>query len=72
MIDWYYRRQRRPLLDYLIHLGLYDAAFDETGILQRYATPLVERYRQHIFAVESRMRNLSSIGNYDQTHYCHR
>lgn len=48
MFDWNYRRQRRPLANYLIHLGLYDAAFDEAGILQRHSTPLVERYRQHI------------------------
>ncbi|MEZ4727803.1 MAG: family 1 glycosylhydrolase [Caldilineaceae bacterium] len=48
MIDWFYRRQRRPLANYLIHLGLYDAAFDDAGILQRHNTPLVERYRQHI------------------------
>jgi beta-glucosidase len=48
MVDWFYRRQRRPLANYLIHLGLYDTAFDEAGVLQRYSTPLVERYRQHI------------------------
>ena len=48
MVDWYYRRQRRPLSTYLIHLGLYDAAFDEAGVLQRHETPLVGRYRQHI------------------------
>ena len=48
MVDWYYRRQRRPLANYLIHLGLYDAAFDEAGVLQRHETALVARYRQHI------------------------
>ncbi|MCE7986236.1 MAG: glycoside hydrolase family 1 protein [Caldilinea sp. CFX5] len=48
MIDWFYRQQRRPLANYLIHLGLYDGAFDEAGVLQRYSTPLVERYRNHI------------------------
>lgn len=48
MVDWVYRRGRRPLADYLIHLGLYDAAFDEAGVLQRHATPLVERYQQHM------------------------
>jgi beta-glucosidase/6-phospho-beta-glucosidase/beta-galactosidase len=48
MVDWAYRRGRRPLSQYLIHLGLYDAAFDETGTFQRHATPLVARYQQHI------------------------
>jgi len=48
MVDWVYRRGRRPLQDYLIHLGLYDSTFDEAGILQRHTTPLVARYQQHI------------------------
>lgn len=48
MVDWFYRHQRRPLANYLIHLGLYDGAFDEAGVLVRNATPLVTRYQQHI------------------------
>ena len=28
MVDWAYRTGRRPLTDYLMHLGLYDSAFD--------------------------------------------
>lgn len=48
MVDWAYRRGRRPLKDYLIHLGLYDSAFDSQGILRRRKTPLVKRYQQHI------------------------
>jgi len=48
MIDWAYRKGRRPLKDYLIHLGLYDSAFDSKGILRRHKTPLVKRYQQHI------------------------
>jgi len=48
MIDWAYRKGRRPLKDYLIHLGLYDSAFDSKGILRRRKTPLVKRYQQHI------------------------
>jgi beta-glucosidase len=48
MVDWVYRRGRRPLSDYLLHLGLYDAAFDEADILQRHATPLVARYQHHM------------------------
>ncbi len=48
MIDWEYRKGRRPLKDYLIHLGLYDSAFDSKGVLRRHKTPLVKRYQQHI------------------------
>jgi beta-glucosidase len=48
MIDWAYRGGRQPLARYLLHLGLYDAAYDGEGVLQRHATPLVARYRQHM------------------------
>jgi beta-glucosidase len=48
MIDWSYRKGRRPLKDYLIHLGLYDAAFDSKGVLRRRKTPLVKRYQRHM------------------------
>ena len=48
MIDWAYRKGRRPLKDYLIHLGLYDSAFDSKGVLRRHKTPLVKRYQRHI------------------------
>lgn len=48
MIDWAYRKGRRPLASYLIHLGLYDAAFDADGILRRARTPLVDRYQAHM------------------------
>jgi len=47
MVDWAYRVEDRPLDDYLLHLGLWDAAFDENRILQRHSTPLVERYRNY-------------------------
>ncbi len=47
MIDWAYRRGRKPLDKYLIHLGLYDAAFDETGVLRRHRTSLVDRFQAH-------------------------
>jgi hypothetical protein len=50
MFDWKYRRGRRPLADYALHLGLYDCAFDSRGVFRRRATPLVERYRSHIAA----------------------
>jgi hypothetical protein len=48
MIDWAYRRGRKPLNMYLIHLGLYDAAFDETGVLHRHRTALVDRFQGHM------------------------
>jgi beta-glucosidase len=48
MVDWAYRKGRRPLKDYLLHMGLYDSAFDSRGILRRRRTPLVERYQQQI------------------------
>jgi beta-glucosidase len=48
MVDWAYRSGRRPLKEYLIHLGLYDSAFDTKGILRRHKTSLIKRYQQHI------------------------
>jgi hypothetical protein len=48
MVDWAYRKGRRPLEDYLIHLGLYDSALDSKGILRRHKTSLVKRYQEHM------------------------
>lgn len=48
MVDWAYRKGRRPLEDYLIHLGLYDSAFDSRGILRRHKTSLVKHYQEHM------------------------
>lgn len=48
MVDWAYRKGRSPFNEYLIHLGLYDSAFDSKGILRRRKTPLVKRYQQHM------------------------
>lgn len=48
MVDWAYRSGRRPLKDYLIHLGLYDSSFDSKGTLRRQKTQLVKRYREHM------------------------
>lgn len=45
MIEWEYRPATTSLANHLLHLGLFDAAFDDTGVLQRHATPLVEAYR---------------------------
>ncbi|MBX3000884.1 MAG: family 1 glycosylhydrolase [Caldilineaceae bacterium] len=46
MIDWAYRTDTQPIEDHLLHLGLWDSAFDAEGVLQRHPTPLVERYRE--------------------------
>jgi len=48
MVDWDYRKGRRPLKEYLIHLGLYDSVFDSKGILQRRKTTLLKRYQEHM------------------------
>jgi beta-glucosidase/6-phospho-beta-glucosidase/beta-galactosidase len=48
MFDWEYRTGRRPLVDYTLHLGLYEAAFDAEGVFRRYETPLVGRFQEHI------------------------
>ncbi len=48
MIDWAYRTGRRPLKEYLIHLGLYDSTFDSKGVLRRHKTSLVKRYQTHM------------------------
>lgn len=57
MIDWAYRQGRRPLKHYLLHLGLYDSAFDARGVLRRRKTPLVKRYQQHM------AQSMPPIGN---------
>jgi beta-glucosidase/6-phospho-beta-glucosidase/beta-galactosidase len=48
MVEWEYRPATTPVADHLLHLGLFDAAYDDEGVLQRHATPLVEHFRQHI------------------------
>jgi beta-glucosidase/6-phospho-beta-glucosidase/beta-galactosidase len=48
MVDWRYRIGRRPVADYLIHLGLWDCRYDPAGILRREPTPLVERYGDYV------------------------
>ena len=48
MVDWAYRTGKRPLKDYLIHLGLYDSSFDSKGILRRHQTQLVKHYQQRM------------------------
>ncbi|MBP6015176.1 MAG: glycoside hydrolase family 1 protein [Candidatus Promineofilum sp.] len=44
MIDWEYRSGHGPVEEYLLHLGLWDSAYDAAGVLQRHETPLVARY----------------------------
>src|SRR5688572_12006002 len=48
MVDWAYRKGRLTLDKYLVHLGLYDSAFDTDGVLQRQVTPLVKHYQEHM------------------------
>jgi beta-glucosidase len=48
MIDWAYRTDTQPIEDHLLHLGLWESAFDAEGVLQRHDTPLVERYREFV------------------------
>ncbi len=48
MVDWTYRRGRKPLTSFLVHLGLYDGTFDAEGILQRHKTPLVAHFQQQM------------------------
>lgn len=48
MIDWKYRLGSAPLADYLLHLGLWDSAFDAEGVLQRHPTPFVGRYQRYV------------------------
>ena len=48
MVDWAYRKGRLTLDKYLVHLGLYDSAFDMEGVLRRQATPLVKHYQEHM------------------------
>jgi beta-glucosidase len=57
MIDWAYRKGKRPLKDYLMNLGLYDSAFDAKNNLVRHKTPLVKLYQQHM------AKPMPSIGN---------
>lgn len=48
LFRWDCRLSTRPLDGYLMHLGLYELERDADRLLQRTATPLVERYREHM------------------------
>jgi beta-glucosidase/6-phospho-beta-glucosidase/beta-galactosidase len=45
MVDWAYRTSQQPVEQHLLHLGLWDSAFDAGGVLVRHETPLVAKYR---------------------------
>lgn len=48
MIDWEYRLATAPVEKYLLHLGLWDSAYDAGGVLQRHPTSLVEQYSRYV------------------------
>jgi beta-glucosidase len=48
MVDWKYRKGRQKLDKYLVHLGLYDSAFDAEGVLRRQETPLVKHFHEQM------------------------
>lgn len=48
MIDWEYRLTTEPIANYLLHLGLWDSAYDDAGVLQRHPTSLVAKYGRYV------------------------
>lgn len=48
MIGWEYLASGKPLVDHLLHLGLWDSHFDGDGVLVREETPLVKEFARHI------------------------
>jgi fumarate hydratase class II len=48
MIGWEYRTSTKPIAEHLLHLGLWDSAFDDSGKLVRHETPLVASFRDWI------------------------
>lgn len=48
MVDWNYRISKKPIEEHLLHLGLWDSKFDESGVLARKETALVDGYRDWI------------------------
>lgn len=48
MVDWAYRTSNKPVAEHLLHLGLWDSSFDESGKLVRHETPLIDDYRDWI------------------------
>jgi beta-glucosidase/6-phospho-beta-glucosidase/beta-galactosidase len=65
MIDWDYRASDLPVEHFLLHLGLWDSAFDEHGVLVRHETPLVAKYRacvERTAGVVGELALLTSVG----------
>lgn len=48
MIDWEYRLTEQPVDEHLLHLGLWDAHFNDQRLLVREETPLVAHYQHYI------------------------
>lgn len=48
LVAWSYRAGRKPLSEYLVHMGLWDLRAEPDGTLRRERTPLVERYAAHV------------------------
>lgn len=48
MVDWRYRRSRRPVEQHYLHLGLWDVSSLDSSNLDRTATPLVAAFRDLI------------------------
>lgn len=44
MVDWQYRTSKKPMEEFLLHLGLWDSKLDANGVLVRHSTPLVDDY----------------------------
>jgi Beta-glucosidase/6-phospho-beta-glucosidase/beta-galactosidase len=44
MIGWEYRKSDNPIDEHLLHLGLWDCAFDAQRVLVRQSTQMVEEY----------------------------
>ena len=62
---WDCRLSTRPIDGYLMHLGLYELERDKDRLLQRTATPLVERYRQHM-ATPMPLIGVSACGDHEK------
>lgn len=45
LVDWLYRESDEPVDRWLVQMGLYDLERDAGGVLQRKATPAVDRFR---------------------------
>lgn len=60
MIAWDYRTASTPVEKHLLHLGLWDCAFDEDGTLVRNHTPMCDLYTRFIRRGSPRARKRSA------------